>query len=109
MTANAKIAIPLTVLIPVVIALSAWQWGLNQNVTENKVRIQELSEQVKEIKEGFKEIKTTINQNYLMTDRKQDSMYNDIKILKSKVEKKDDEIVEELIHEIRLSKNLNKW
>lgn len=83
MTANAKIAIPLTVLIPVVIALSAWQWGLQERITKTETRSDMLLE-------DLRDIKTMINQNYLMNRRQMDSIAQDVTKLMIKMENKAD-------------------
>ena len=81
MTASAKIAIPLTVLVPVLIALSAWQWNLQGRVTKTETSVDF-------IQDDLKEIKHILNRNYLMTRSVMDSVADDVQEIKTKVKHK---------------------
>jgi len=83
MTATTKIAIPLTILIPVCVALMGWQWNLQGRVT----KIETSSDY---LREDLKDIKTLINQNYLMNSRQLDSIAQDVNKINVRMESKVD-------------------
>lgn len=78
MTTSAKIAIPLTILIPVCIAIMGWQWNLQGRVTKTET-------QVENVREDLHEIKYLINRNYLMNSRRLDSIADDVQEVNANV------------------------
>jgi len=78
MTTSAKIAIPLTILIPVSIAIMGWQWNLQGRVTKTET-------QVENVREDLHEIKYLINRNYLMNSRRLDSIADNVQEVNANV------------------------
>jgi len=81
MTTSAKIAIPITILVPVCLALGGWQWNLQGTVTETKTRVDYLQD-------DLKEIKYMINRNYLMNRGLLDTIQDDVQDIKTNVKTK---------------------